>query len=104
MLQVQIKSDSPDLEIVQNLIKGAIESEIKNLQRSLEKTNKLLQEFETKYQVSSEFFLTNWTAENLSGGDDEYVSWAGEIKIKDKLIKALQKLDTIEYATQQLPS
>jgi hypothetical protein len=66
MLQVQIKSDSPDLEIVQNLIKGAIESEIKNLQRSLEKTNKLLQEFETKYQVSSEFFLTNLTAENLS--------------------------------------
>ena len=51
MLQVQIKSDSPDVEIVQNLIKGAIESEIKNLQRSLEKTNKLLQEFETKYQV-----------------------------------------------------
>jgi hypothetical protein len=48
--------------------------------------------------------LTNWTAENLSGGDDEYVSWAGEIKIKDKLIKALQKLDTIEYVTQQLPS
>ena len=45
MLQVQIKSDSPDVEIVQNLIKGAIESEIKNLQRSLEKTNKLLQEF-----------------------------------------------------------
>ncbi len=104
MLQVQIKSDSPDLEIVQNLIKGAIESEIKNLQRSLEKTNKLLQEFETKYQVSSEFFLTNWTAENLSGRDDEYVSWAGEIKIKDKLINALQKLNTIEYVTQQLPS
>ena len=104
MLQVQIKSDSPDVEIVQNLIKGAIESEIKNLQRSLEKTNKLLQEFETKYQVSSEFFWTNWTAETLSGGDDEYVSWAGEIKIKDKLINALQKLDTIEYVTQQLPS
>ena len=104
MLQVQIKSDSPDVEIVQNLIKGAIESEIKNLQRSLEKTNKLLQEFETKYQISSEFFLSNWTAENLSGEDDEYVSWAGEIKIKEKLINALQKLDTIEYVTQQLPS
>lgn len=55
-------------------------------------------------KVSSEFFWTNWTAENLSGGDDEYVCWAGEIKIKDKLINALQKLDTIEYVTQQLPS
>jgi hypothetical protein len=39
MLQLQIKSDLPDIENIQNLIKTAIESEIKNLQRSLNKTN-----------------------------------------------------------------
>ncbi|MCE2698084.1 MAG: hypothetical protein PX483_01485 [Nostocales cyanobacterium LE14-WE4] len=104
MLQLQIKSDSPDLEIVQNLVKAAIESEIKSLQRSLAKTNKLLMEFETKYQISSEFFFTHWTAEDLEGGDEEYVSWYGEIKIKKKLTNSLQKLEAIEYVTQQLPS
>lgn len=103
MLQLQIKSDSPDFEIVQNLVKSAIESEIKSLQSSIAKTNKLLMEFETKYQISSEFFFTHWTAEDLEGGDEEYVSWSGDIKIKKKLTNSLQKLEAIEYVTQQLP-
>ena len=103
MLQLEIKSDAPDLEIVQNLVRAAINSEIKNLKRSIDKTNKLLQKFETKYQVSSDFFLSNWTAEDLEGRDDEYVNWAGEIKIKQRLVNALQKLEGIEYVTQYLP-
>jgi hypothetical protein len=103
MLQLEIKSDAPDLEIVQNLVRSAINSEIKNLKRSIDKTNKLLQEFETKYQISSDFFLSNWTAEDLEGKDDEYVNWAGEIKIKQRLVNALQKLEAIEYVTQYLP-
>jgi hypothetical protein len=52
-----------------------------------------------KYQISSDFFIGRWTAEDLEGGDDEYVSWAGEIQIKHKLISALQKLETIEYVS-----
>ncbi len=103
MLQLEIKSDAPDLEIVQNLVRSAINSEIKNLKRSIDKTNKLLQEFETKYQVSSDLFLSNWTAQDLEGKDDEYVNWAGEIKIKQRLESALQKLEEIEYVTQYLP-
>jgi hypothetical protein len=100
MLQLQIKSDLPDIENIQNLIKTAIESEIKNLQRSLSKTNQILLKFEEKYQVSSDFFIDHWTAEDLEGGDDEYVScWAGEIQIKHKLINALQKLEAIEYVS-----
>ena len=59
MLQLQIKSDSADTEIVKNLVRAAINSEIKNLLRSLTKTNKLLQEFETKYQISSDFFFAH---------------------------------------------
>ena len=104
MLQLEIKSDSPDVASVQNLVQSAIESEIKNLKRSLEKTNKLLKEFETKYQVSSDFFISNWTAENLEEGDEEYISWVGEIKIRTKLINSLEKLENIEYVTQHLPS
>ena len=104
MLQLEIKSDSPDVASVQNLVQSAIESEIKNLKRSLEKTNKLLKEFEIKYQVSSDFFISNWTAENLEEGDEEYISWVGEIKIRTKLINSLEKLENIEYVTQHLPS
>jgi len=87
MLQLEIKSDAPDLEIVQNLVRAAINSEIKNLKRSIDKSNKLLQEFETKYQISSDLFLSNWTAEDLEGRDDEYISWVGEIKMKQRLMR-----------------
>jgi len=55
----------------------------------LEKTNKILLKFEDKYQISSDFFITHWTAENLEGGDDEYVSWAGEIQINTSRISSL---------------
>lgn len=103
MLQLEIKSDAPDLEIVQNLVRAAINSEIKNLKRSIDKSNKLLQEFETKYQILSDLFLSNWTSEDLEGRDDEYVSWVGEIKMKERLMSALQKLEEIEYVTQYLP-
>ena len=103
MLQLEIKSDAPDLEIVQNLVRAAINSEIKNLKRSIDKSNKLLQEFETKYQISSDLFLSNWTAEDLEGRDDEYISGIGEIKMKQRLMSALQKLEGIEYVTQYLP-
>ncbi len=102
MLQLQIKSDAPDLENVQDLVKSAINAEIKNLKRSIEKSNKILNEFESKYQVSSSLFLSNWTAENLDGRDDEYISWVGEIKVKQRLLSALQKLEGIEYVTQYL--
>ncbi|MGI0482918.1 hypothetical protein ACN4EE_19300 [Geminocystis sp. CENA526] len=97
MLELQIKSDSSDGKIEQTLIKNAIDSEVKNLQRSLSKTNDLLKQFEQKYQVSSDFFLANYTAEDLQGGDDEYISWLGEIQIKQKLIYSLEKLQQINY-------
>jgi len=97
MLELQIKSDSADIEIEQSLIKNAIDGEVKNLQRAILKTEHLLKQFEKKYQVSSEFFLENYTAEDLQGGDDEYISWLGEIKTKERLIYSLKKLQQINY-------
>jgi len=97
MLELQIKSDSSDIEIEQSLIKNAIDAEVKNLQRAILKTDYLLKQFEKKYQVSSEFFLDNYTAEDLEGRDDEYISWLGEIKTKERLIYSLKKLQQINY-------
>lgn len=96
MVKLEIKSDTKDSELVKNLVQTAINSEIKNLQRSLNKTNKIVAEFEAKYQISSDFFLTNYTAEDLEGGDAEYIHWLGEIKIQENLTKSLEKLKEIE--------
>ncbi len=97
MIKLEISSDIDNIE---PLIKSAINFEISRLEIGLNKTNREIQKFEKKYEVSSETFLREYTAENLQGGDDEYISWLGEIKINDKMREELSNLKAIEYVTK----
>ena len=94
MTKVKIISDEED---VTDVIKSAISAEIKRLETGLNRTNREIKRFEDEYKVSSEVFLTEITAEDLKGGDDEYIRWAGELKIKDRILDELKKLKDIEY-------
>jgi hypothetical protein len=94
MTKLKIISDKED---VTDVIKSAIAAEIKRLEIGLNRTNREIQRFEDEYKVSSEVFLTEITAEDLKGGDDEYIRWAGELKIKDRILDELKKLKDIEY-------
>ncbi|MFN8453927.1 MAG: hypothetical protein U0401_04515 [Anaerolineae bacterium] len=70
------------------------------LQASIERTERKLARFEQQYRVSTSHFLAHMTAEDLPGGDLEYVEWAGE----SKLLAGLQaELEVIEHAGYQLP-
>ena len=60
----------------------------------------LILRFLYKYKISSDTFLKEHAAENLNGGDDEFISWMGEIKIRGKIIEELNKLTKIEYVTK----
>jgi len=68
-----------------HLVKSAIETEIARLELALEMANKRLMPFDKKYNVTSDHFISHLTAEDLDGGDDEYVSWAGEYQLKQRL-------------------
>ena len=50
-----------------------------------------------KYGVTSEHFITEMTAEDLEGKDDEYVRWAGEYQLTQRLRDKLRKLQEISY-------
>ncbi len=91
-----IKSNK-NAESVFPLIKSAIESEVIKLELALEMANKRLLPFEKRYNVTSKYFISNLAAEDLDGGDDEYITWAGEYKLKQKLKKKLRQLREIEY-------
>ncbi|GAN32562.1 MAG: hypothetical protein DYG83_02330 [Candidatus Brocadia sp. AMX2] len=95
MIKLQIESDTTDN--VLDIIKTAISAEIKRLEIGLCKTNEQIKKFETEYNVSSETFQKEFTAENLKKGDQEYIEWAGELKIKEKIMADLKKLKEIEY-------
>lgn len=76
---------------VRQLVRSAVDSEIAKLQLALEMAQKRLLPFEEKYGVSSAYFANEMSAEDMTGGDDEYVRWAGEYRLMERLREKLQK-------------
>jgi hypothetical protein len=56
-----------------SVIQRALESYQARLQSSIERTQRRLHEFEQRYQVTTEYFLNEMSAEDLQGGDIEYI-------------------------------
>jgi hypothetical protein len=81
------------------IIKSAISAELKRLEIALNKTDKEIRKFEEEYKIPSEVFLKEFTAEDLKGGDEEYIRWTGELKIRERVLEGLKKLKDIEYVS-----
>mgnify|MGYP007112948611 CR=1 FL=1 len=58
--------------------------------------------FEERHGVSTEHFLTHMAAEDLAGGDLEYVEWAGEAKLLGSLETELGELEQARYELPEL--
>jgi hypothetical protein len=98
--KIMIQSDSTtDTEAVQSLVKSAVNAEISKLKMALESADRRLSKFEEQYQITSDYFIHHTAAEELSGGDDEYVIWAGEYRLRQRLQEKLRHLQTIEYGS-----
>ncbi len=95
-ITLQIKSKHKDKGAIQ-LIKNAIDAEIRRLELAVELARKRLGQFEQKYEITSEHFILNMTAEDLEGSDDEYVRWAGEYYLLKRLEAKLAKLQDVRY-------
>ena len=79
------------------ILTEALETESLRLEYSMRLAKKRLSRFEKKYNVSSEKFITEWTAEDLEGKDLEYVEWAGEYRLALRLNERLATIKSIEY-------
>jgi|YNPBryantNP2012_1023418.scaffolds.fasta_scaffold21262_3 hypothetical protein len=89
-------TEAPD--DVRFLVQSAIASEIAKLELGLALAQQRLRPFEHKYHVSSEHFIAEFAAEDLEGGDDEYVRWAGEYQLKQRLETKLARLKGIQVS------
>jgi hypothetical protein len=78
-------------------VRSAILAEMKRLEISLQVTERRIKAFEELYKTPSDTFVKELAAEDLKGGDIEYVEWAGELKIRDRLLEELRDLQEIEY-------
>lgn len=86
-----------DTRQVQALVATAIEREIAHLELAYTLAMKRLSTFEERYTRTSADFITTMSAEDLVGGDDEYVQWAGEYALAQQLIVQLQQLRGLSY-------
>jgi hypothetical protein len=91
----RIYSDQKDRII--SVIKAAISSEISRLEIGLEKTNRRIENFENEYSISSDVFLQNYAAEDLKNDDEGYIRWAGELKLRERMMEDLNNPRDIEY-------
>lgn len=82
------------------LIESAVQREIARLEMALATARKRLTPFEEKYGVSSEQFMREMAAEDLEGGDDEYITWAGEYQLMQRLEQKLSQLQGDEVLAE----
>jgi hypothetical protein len=75
----------------------AVDAYKKRLQASIGRTKRHLAEFEGRYHVETAYFLREMTAEDLRGGDLEYVEWAGEAKLLEGLETEFKELENANY-------
>lgn len=96
MIRLHIQSDAGENAI--DLIRAAIAAEVSRLELGLRTTERHIREFEERYQVSSDTFMSELAAEDLTEGDREYIAWAGEVKIRERIATQLETLKDIRYA------
>lgn len=80
-----------------HLVHSTIDAEVSRLQLAIQYAKQKLAVYEAKYKVSSDYFMKSMAAEDLSGGDDEYICWAGEFKLYQKLLEKQKTLQDIDY-------
>ncbi len=91
-----LHSTSPTARLL-CLVQSAMAREMASLELAIQLARQRLQPFEQKYGVTSAEFQAHYTAEDLSGGDEEYVQWAGEYQLWQKLVEKLTLLKGIYY-------
>lgn len=91
-MSVQLVIELRDREGAQTVIQ-ALDAYKARLRGGIERTKQRLAEFEARCGVDTARFLHEMTAEDLAGGDLEYVEWAGEAKLLAGLEAELRELE-----------
>lgn len=95
-MSVQVVIELRDKRGVQMVLQ-AIDTHKARLRAGIERTRRRLAQFEQRYGVDTARFLQEMAAEDLEGGDLEYVEWAGEARLLEGLEAELAELEHARY-------
>lgn len=91
-MSVQMVIELADRQGAQAVLQ-ALETYKTRLRLGIERTRRRLSVFERRYGVTTAHFLDRVTAEDLTGGDQEYVEWVGEARLLEGLEAELRELE-----------
>ena len=80
------------------LLRTAVESKVRRLRLGIEATEAHLRALESRHGRPSTQAMATAAAEDLAGGDLDYVEWLGEWRMLQQLKQDLGQLEAIEYA------
>jgi hypothetical protein len=95
-MSIQLVIELTDRHGAQTIMQ-ALDAYKVRLRASIDRTKRHLATFETRYGVDTAHFLSDMTAEDLAGGDLEYVEWAGEARLLEGLEAELWELEDARY-------
>ncbi|MFH1562737.1 MAG: hypothetical protein ABIF11_04870 [Nitrospirota bacterium] len=96
MTQLMLKSNSSK-EVIP-LINEALENEKRIITTGIRRTERLLSDFENRYEMNSNEFFEKYQLGKL-GDASEMIDWAGEYKILMKLKREYQQLREVQICT-----
>jgi len=76
---------------------SAIDAYKSRLKAGISRTRRQLAQFEQRYGTATDVFLSNLAAEDMEGGDLEYVEWAGEARLLATLENELAELEKARF-------
>jgi hypothetical protein len=94
-LTIEVESQQAAQSVLQ-----ALEAYKDQLRQSIARTERHLQTFEERYGVPTHIFIAEMTADDLVGGDLDYIEWSGEYELLKGLQQELQELDRVRYQLQ----
>lgn len=92
---VEIKLKSQDPTAVKSIIKSALIAAVQSTDNGIKMTEQRLDEFETKYQLSTTEFLEQFNNNELPHSED-FDEWIGESRMLAHLLEKKSKIQGVE--------
>ncbi|MDZ8066968.1 MAG: hypothetical protein RMY64_15320 [Nostoc sp. DedQUE08] len=94
MAELKLRSKDPDS--LRRIIQSALSERLQSVTAGIKRTEERIQDFETKYQLSTEEFLTQFNNDELSHNFD-YDEWIGEARMLVHLQQTKESIEEIDF-------
>lgn len=94
MAELKLRSKEPDF--LKRIIQSALSERLESVKAGIKKTEERLKEFETKYQLLTEEFITHFNNDELSHSFD-FDEWIGESQMFAHLLQTKESIEEIDF-------